>query len=208
MNAYSSKLSGWLAILISMVAVVGLIFLGIFLSGYFSNQYRLYKFGSYSDAVGALPAVLSAVLASWLYPTDRRQSPQRSTLLLAGVWAGAIFVVYGSWLILSGTGGFVIQGYYHYFGYGLIGIWVFFLNRRARQFNYWPVRLTSFGIAASVVMMVGLLGIFGILMSIDGNEPTPFLLVLAISFIGHAILYTIWLILFGIQILRSNPQQA
>jgi hypothetical protein len=36
-------------------------------------------------------------------------------------------------------------------------------------------------------MMVGLLGIYGIYYGLDGNDPTTWLLVLAVSFIGHGI---------------------
>jgi hypothetical protein len=49
------------------------------------------------------------------------------------VWIGALVATTGAWLTLTGRSGFVLAGYYTYFGYGLIGILFLDLNWQVRQ---------------------------------------------------------------------------
>lgn len=56
--------------------------------------------------------ILGAVLASVLQPTLRRFTHRLSLFLLIGVWAGAVAVTFGSWLIVAGRSDVELSSYY------------------------------------------------------------------------------------------------
>jgi hypothetical protein len=96
------------------------------------------------------------------------------------------------------------SSYYFFFGNGLIGIWIWMLNRIARGQAVWTPSLTRLGSIASGFMMVGLLGLVGILSGSDGSEYSPLIMITGISYLGIAILYPVWGIQLGRWIL-SQP---
>jgi hypothetical protein len=125
-------------------------------------------------------------------------------LVLIGAWAGAIAVTFGSWLIITGRADVELSSYYFFYGNGLIGIWLFVANRSARQAAAWTPSLTRFGTFASLFMMLGLLGLYGVLRGRDGNDDSPLVLVAGISFLGTGILYPIWALWLGRWILIQH----
>ena len=145
-----------------------------------------------NETINSFAGILSAVLASILYPTVRRLSPRLSLLLLIGVWTGAIAITFGSWLIVTGRSDVELSSYYYFLGNGLIGIWLWGLNRITRHQAAWPHNLTRLGLIASVFMMVGLLGLYGVLLGLDGSDYSPLMMVTGISFLGTGILYPLW----------------
>jgi hypothetical protein len=164
----------------------------LFFVGLFQNIQSLAFMGHLNDTINAVAGILSAFLASVLYPTVNRLVPRFSLLLLVGVWIGAIAISYGSWLIVTGRSDVELSSYYFSFGNGLIGIWLWGLNRVAPQQAAWPPNLTRLGLIASVFMMVGLPGLYGILRGLDGNDFSPLMMVTGLGFLGTGILYPIW----------------
>jgi hypothetical protein len=208
MNGFISKMTGRLALLVGILGILAFVSLILFFVGLFQNIRSLSFMGSINDTINALASVLSVVLASVLHPALRRLMPRLSLVLLIGVWAGAIAVTFGSWLIQTGRSDVELSSYYFFFGNGLIGIWLWVLNRMARQQAVWPRNLTHLGLIASVFMMLGLLGLYGILLGLDGNDYSPLITVTGISFFGTGIFYPIWSLRLGRWILSKQDDRA
>jgi uncharacterized membrane protein YeaQ/YmgE (transglycosylase-associated protein family) len=206
MNGFSSKHTGWLALLVGAVAILAVITLALFFVGLFQNMRSLLPLGVLNDKLNALAGILGALLASALYPTLQRLTPRLNAGGLIGAWVGAIAITYGSWLILTGRGGLELSSYYFFFGNGLIGIWLWILNRNAWQQAeaIIPSSLTRLGVIAGSFMMVGWLGLYGILLGLDGSDYSPLLSVAGISFLGTGIFYPIWCLLLGRWILSNS----
>ena len=192
MNGFTSKLTGWLVLLVGVMGILAVLTLVLFFVGLFQNIQSLSFMGHLNDTMNGFAGILSAVLASVLYPTVRRLLPRLSLILLIGVWTGAIAITYGSWLIVTGRSDVELSSYYYFFGNGLVGIWLWELNRITRQQAVWPHNLTRLGLVASVFMMVGLPGLYGILLGLDRSDFSPLMTVTGLSFLGTGILYPIW----------------
>lgn len=164
--------------------------------------------GRLNDMINALAGLLAAVLASALHPYLSRAWPRGSLLLLAGVWAGALTISYGSWLIITGRSGVELSSYYYFLGNGLLGLWVWSLSRLARRQWTLPGSLGRWGLWAGGLMMVGLLGLIGILAGMDGNDSSPLVLVSGLSYFGTGILYPIWCLLVGRWMLSRAAQTS
>jgi len=205
MNGFASKLPGWLALMVGVTGVLAVITLALFFVGLFQNIRSLSPMGSLNDKLNALVGILGAILASVLHPTVRRLTPRLSVVLLICVWLGTIVVTYGSWLIVTGRSDVELSSYYFFFGNGLIGTWLWALNRKLRQQAQAiiPPNLTRLGSIAGSLMMVGLLGLYGILLGLDGSDYSPLMLFTGISFLGIGIFYPIWCLLLGRWILSS-----
>ena len=208
MNGFTSKMTGWLALLVGVTGLLALITLLLFFVGLFQNIPSLASMGNLNDTTNIFASFLGAILASTLHPTLRKLLPRLSLILLVGIWAGAIAVTFGSWLIQTGRGDVELSSYYFFFGNGLIGIWLWVLNRVARREAVWPRSLTQLGLIASVFMMLGLLGLYGILLGLDGNDYSPLIMVTGISFLGIGIFYPIWSLWLGLWILSKQNKKA
>lgn len=208
MNGYTSKMTGGLVLLVGIVGILAPVTLLLFFMGLFQNIPSISFMGKLNDTVNSLTGILGAVLASVLYPSLRRFTPRLSLILLIGVWAGAIAVTFGSWLIVTGRSDVELSSYYFFYGNGLIGIWLWVLNRIARQQDVWPGSLTRWGSTASAFMMLGLLGLYGILLGSDGSDYSPLVLVSGLSFLGTGILYPIWCLWLGRWILSKQNDRA
>ena len=192
MSGFTSKVTGWLVLLVGVTNMLAVITLLLFFVGLFQNIQSLSFMGHLNDRINSFAGILSAVLASILYPTVRRFSPRLSLLLLIGGWTGAIAITFGSWLIVTGRSDVELSSYYYFLGNGLIGMWLWGLNRITRHQAAWPHKLTRLGLIASVFMMVGLLGLYGVLLGLDGSDYSPLMMVTGISFLGTGILYPLW----------------
>ena len=208
MNGVTSKVSGWLAFLVGIMGTLAMITLLLFFVGLFQNIHSLSFMGGLNDRINALTGILSALLASVFHPALRRYALRISLVLLIGVWIGAIAITFGSWLIITGRADVELSSYYYLFGNGLIGIWLFVLNRLAGQQARWPRNLTRLGLIAGALMIVGLLDLYGILLSLDGNDFSYLILVTGISFLGIGILYPIWCLWLGRWILSTQDDSS
>jgi hypothetical protein len=174
--------------------------------GLFQNIRSLAPMGGINDKLNALVGILGAILASVLYPLLRRLAPRLSIVLLISVWVGAIAIAFGSWLIVTGRSDVELSSYYFFFGNGLIGTWLWALNRKLRQQAQAliPPGLTRLGLIAGSFMMVGWLGLYGILFGLDGSDYSPLLMFAGISFFGTGIFYPIWCLLLGRHLIEST----
>lgn len=197
-------MTGWLALLVGMTGILAVITLLLFFIGLFQHIPFLSSMGSVNDTLNALAGIFSAVLASALYPTLSKLAPRSSLALLISVWAGALAITYGSWLIVTGRSDVELSSYYFFFGNGLIGIWLWVVNRIARQQAVWPRGLTQWGSISSLLMMVGLLGLYGILLGLDGSDYSPLLMITGLSYFGIGILYPVWCLWLGYWILSGQ----
>jgi hypothetical protein len=204
MKGFTSKTTGWLALLVGGVGILAVVTLILFFVSFFQNISSLAFMGSLNDSLNALAGIFSAILASQMHTVLRKSAPRFSLVLLIGVWAGAIAVTFGSWLIMSGRSGVELSSYYYFFGNGLIGIWLLVLNRSAHRETVWPRNLAHWGLIASVFMMVGLLGLYGILLGLDESDYSPLMMVTGLSFFGIGIFYPIWCLRLGRWILSTQ----
>jgi hypothetical protein len=208
MDGFTSKMIGWLVLIIGAIGILAVVSLLLFFVGLFQNISSLSFMGSLNDKINSLGSILSAVLASVLYPTVRRLAPRLSRVVWLGIWVGAIAVTFGSWLIVTGRSGVELSSYYFFFGNSLIGIWLWELNRVARQQGVWPRNLTRLGLIASGFMVVGLLGLYGILLGSDGDDYSPLIMAAGISFLGTGIFYPIWCLRLGHWILSEQKHNS
>ena len=204
MKEFTSKTVGTLSLATGIAGTLAVITLILFFVSLFQDISSLSFMGTLNDTINGLSGILSAVLASTLHPALRRVAGRLSLTLLIGVWLGATAIGFGSWLIISGGSDVEQSSYYYFFGNGLIGIWIWVLNRTAREHAVWTDSLTRLGWIASGFMMVGLLGLVGILSGSDGGEYSPLIMINGISYLGIAILYPIWGILLGRWILSKR----
>lgn len=204
MNGYVGKMTGWLVL---WLAIIGLL-AAASLVAFFVGSAALAFTGGLTDVLNGVAGFLSAVLASVLYPALRRLIPRPSLVLLIGVWAGAIAIAFGSWLILTGRSGVELSSYYGFLGNGLIGIWLWVLNRVARREGFWPRNLSLFGLIVAAFMLVGLLGLYGVLLQSDGRDFAPLVMAAGISYLGWGILYPIWCLLLGWWTLARQKESA
>jgi hypothetical protein len=208
MKEFTSKLTGWMVLLVGITGILAASTLLLFFVGLFKNIQSLSFMGQLNDTINSFAGILSAVLASVLHPTVRRVLSRSSLMLLIAVWTGAIAITFGSWLIVTGRSGVELSSYYYFLGNGLIGIWLWELNRIARRQAAWPHNLTRLGLIASVFMMVGLLSLYGILLGSDGSDFSALMMVTGISFLGTGILYPIWGLRQGHWILSKQNDRA
>jgi hypothetical protein len=111
---------------------------------------------------------------------------------------GAIFTIVGSVLIIYGFTDFVLAGWYTGVGYALIGLWLVAFCYSMQRGDALLHNLILFGIVVGAFMVVGLIGIPGIFTGIDSMESMPWYLYIAFfGYLGTYILYPIWAILLG-----------
>ena len=208
MNGLPSKLIGWLAVLLGITGILVFLTLILFFVSLFQNISSLSFMGSLNDTLNAVAGILGAALASALYPVLRSLAPRSSPFLLLGVWTGALIIAFGSWLIQSGRSDVELSSYYFFLGNGLIGIWLWVLNRAARQQAALPRNLTQLGLVASLFMMLGLLALYGIVLGLDGSDYSPLLIVAGLSYLGTGALYPIWCLWLGRWILSRRTDKV
>jgi len=208
MSGFNAKSTGWFLLLAGAVGILAVVSLLLFFIGQFQDIPSLLFLGTLNDRINALAGILAAVLASVIYPSLRRQTPRLSLLLLIDTWVGAISIIFGSWLIVTGRSDVELSSYYFFLGNGLIGIWLWVVNRIASQQAVWPAPLTRLGMIASGFMLIGLLGLYGILSGMDGGDYSPLLLTAGISFLGTGFLYPAWCLLLGRWILSGQNQDV
>jgi hypothetical protein len=187
-----SSIIGWIAIATGIVGLLGLIFIILFFT---VGQ----PFGTLNDICIALMAILSVVLVWKLYPWHHAQSPSLSLVALVIALLGALLVIVGAVLSISGIKGWFLSGLYMAAGNGMIGIWLLALNYSALRGNLFPQGLVIFGLISGVVLALGLVTIPGIFKGVDTQEYkiTVFNAIWWTSSLGYLALYPIWCILAG-----------
>jgi hypothetical protein len=179
---FSTTAIGWVAIITGVSAILAVIFLALMAT---VNP----SFGKVNDVLNAIVGISSAVLAWMLYAEHHAKSPLMSQIALALGVVGAIFTIVGSVLIIFGFTDFVLAGWYTGVGYALIGLWLVAFCYSMQRGDVMPHNL---------IILVGLIGIPGIFTKIDSMESMPWYLYIAFfGYLGTYILYPIWAILLG-----------
>jgi hypothetical protein len=204
MNGFTSKSTGWLVLIIGATGILAVVSLVLFFVGLFQHIPSLLFMGALNDGINSLAGILAAVLASVMYPVLHKQASHLSLMVLIGTWVGAIAVTFGSWLIVTGRSDVELSSYYFFLGNGLIGIWLWMVNRIAGKRVVWPRNLARLGVIASGFMMIGLLGLYGVLLGLDGDDYSPLLLTTGMSFLGTGFLYPAWCLRLAYWILSEQ----
>jgi hypothetical protein len=173
----------------------------IFFVGYFNNIPSLYIFGSITDVLGSLEAVLSAVLATTLIFSQSKRWIWLNLIGAILTWIGAFIVTLDSLMagdiipkntasVLRVAHGFpsILTTNDIHFGFGLIGIWLVTVIVQAAQAKSWSNHLIGLGLFAGILMIVGLTGSTGAL--------------------GFVFIYPIWCIWLGRNILISKQAES
>ena len=188
----SSNVIGWVSISVGIVGLIGLVFIILFFS-------KGQPFGTLNDICNGLAAIISAVLAWLLYAQGTEESRVLSLIALFLATVGALVVIIGSVLVISGKTGWFKAGLYIAAGNALIGLWLFGLNYSAINSSSWGLGLAIFGLIVGIIMALGLVSIPGIFSGIDSQESASCLF----SYVGQAgglgwlFLYPIWCIILG-----------
>ena len=188
---FSTPAIGWVAIVTGVSAILAVIFLALMAAVNMS-------FGKVNDVFNAVIGISSAVLVWMLYAEHHAKSPLISQIALALAVVGAIFTIVGSILIIYGFTDFVLAGWYTGIGYALIGLWLVSFCYSMQPGDALPHNLIIFGLVVGAFMAVGLIGIPGIFAGIDSMESMPWYLYIAFfGYLGTYILYPIWTIWLG-----------
>jgi hypothetical protein len=187
-----SSIISWVAIGTGIVGLLGLVFIVLFFT---VGQ----PFGTLNDVFIGLMAILSVVLVWMLYPWHHIQSPLLSQVALVIAMLGALLVLVGAVLSISGVRGWFLSGLYMAAGNGMIGLWLLALNYSALRVNLFPQSLVIFGLISGVILALGLVTIPGIFRGIDTQEYelNLFNSIWWVSSLGYLALYPIWCFLLG-----------
>ncbi len=188
---FSTATTGWIAIATGTSAILSIIFLTL--------MYTVSpSFGKVNDVFNSVIGILSMVLAWMLYAEHHAKSPSMSQIALTLAMVGAIFTIIGSILIIFGFTDFILAGWYSSIGYALIGLWLATFCYSLLRSDTLPHNLVIFGIVVGAFMAIGLLGIPGIIARVDSMESLPWYLYVAFfGWLGTYILYPIWTIWLG-----------
>ena len=191
-NDFSSVTIGWVAVATGMAGLLGLAFIILFFT---VGQ----PFGTLNDICIGLTAILSVVLVWMLYPGHYAQFPLLSKVALMIAMFGALLVLVGTALAISGVKGWFLSGLYMAAGNAMIGLWLLGLNYSALRDNSLPHGMVIFGLISGVVLALGLVTIPGIFRGIDSQEYelTTFNYIWWASSLGYLALYPTWCILLG-----------
>lgn len=149
-------------------------------------------FGLINDAGNGLIGILSAALATLLV----RQAGGWPGVAAAVI--GAAVAIWGSWLVMSGTTGFLLAGFVSTIGFGLIGAWLA-LVAWSPMAGGWSSGLRRVGRIAAAAMVVGCLAaVPGALLGIDDFDAVPpWLWPYALGWLGTYLLYPVWALGLG-----------
>jgi hypothetical protein len=190
-SRFSTASIGWMAIATGISVILAVILLILM---YTVNM----SFGKVNDVFNSIIGISSMILAWMLYAEHHSRSPLMSQIALALAMVGAIFTIIGSVLIIFDFTGFLLAGWYSGIGNALIGTWLAAFCYSLLRGGVLPQGLVAFGILAGAFMAIGLLGIPGTFAGIDSMESMPWYLYIALfGWLGAYILYPIWTIWLG-----------
>jgi len=182
---------GWVAIFTGASAILAVVFLALM---YAVKQ----SFGFVNDIFNSLIGIFSLVLAVLLYAEFHARSPILSQLTLGLVVIGAIAMLAGTILSVARITDFVMAGWYTGIGNALVGLWLIGFSYTMLNSELLPRNLAVFGVVTGVFMALGLVGFFGIIAKIDQLNAMPkYLYIAFFCYLGAYILYPIWAIIFG-----------
>ena len=166
-------------------------------------------FGAINDWTIGIVGVLSGLLAVVLYRRNPLEPRAVRTIATSAAVVGGVIVAAGSALVISQTTGFLLAGLVESAGFALIGLWLIALNRSMATASRWPRRLPSLGIAAGVVMAIGIVVVPGIAMGLDDMDTAPgWVWIGFVGWLGIFFVYPIWSIWLGSVLWRNRAREA
>jgi hypothetical protein len=154
-------------------------------------------FGAINDWTVGLVGLLSGLLAVAIR-NSAMQASARSNVWTGVAVVGGLIVVAGSALVLSLTTGFLLAGLVESLGFGLIGLWLIDLNRSFGVAPGSPGGLRILGLAAGMVMALGIVVAPGIVLRLDDADTAPAWIWLGfVGWLGIFLLYPLWSIWLG-----------
>jgi hypothetical protein len=196
-SRFSISPIGWMAIVTGVSTIFAVVFLILMYTVSIS-------FGKVNDVFNSMIGISSMILAWMLYAKHNSRSQLMSQIALALAVVGAIFTIIGSILIIFDFTGFLLAGWYSGVGNALIGLWLAAFCYSLLRGGVLPQSLVIFGIVVGAFMAIGLLGIPGTFAGIDSMESMPsYLYVALFGWLGTYILYPIWTIWLGRNLLSK-----
>ena len=189
---------GWMAIASGIACILAIVLLILFFT---VGQ----PFGTLNDIFNGITGVSILILAWMLYAEHHAKSPMLSQIALVTALVGAIVVVIGSILVIFQITGWVLAGLYTGAGNALLGLWLAMFCYSMQRSGILPHNLLVLGLVVGACMTLGLFLIPGIFARIDSMESPPWNLYLGfLEYLGVYILYPIWAIWLGRQLLSSH----
>jgi hypothetical protein len=188
--------AGLLAIVLAVVALATVVSLVTFFTvgG---------PFGFLNDAGNALIGLLSAALAILLI------SQAGGWTAAAAAVIGAALTMWGSWLVMSGTTGFVLAGFVSTAGFGFIGLWLALVAWEPTAEALFGPLLTVARIAAVAMIIGALAAIPAGLMRIDSYESMPgWVWLFSIGWLGVYVLFPVVTFGLGRNLIGDRPAVA
>lgn len=152
--------AGWVAMALAVACVASAASIALFFAvgG---------PFGLINDVGNALIGLLSATLAILLIGQ-------------AGGWPGVVaavlgaaITVWGSWLVMSSTTGFVLAGFVSTVGFGLIGVWLALVAWSPMAEDWSDVLRVVARVGAGALVIGGLVAVPAALARIDSYDAMP-----------------------------------
>lgn len=197
-NSFSTSTIGWVALGTGASIILAVLFLVMMVT---VSMF----FGAVNDVLNGIFGISSAMLAWMLYAEHRAMSPLISHIALALAIIGAVFSMVGSILILYGFTDFFLAGLYSGLGNALIGLWLMAFCYSMQHSDAFAHSLILFGFGVGAIMALGLIGIPGILARIDSMAFMPWYLYVALfGWLGTYVLYPIWTIWLGRNLLSKE----
>jgi hypothetical protein len=155
-------------------------------------------FGAINDWTVGLLGLLSGVLAVAIRNGAKREASARSNIWTGVAVVGGVIAVGGAALVVSQTTGFLLAGLVESLGFGLIGLWLIDLNRSFAVAPGSARGLRNLGLAAGIIMALGIAVAPGIVQGLDDADTAPAWIWLGfVGWLGIFILYPLWTIWLG-----------
>ncbi len=182
---------GWVAMTLAAVCVLSVVSLVLlFVIGE--------PFGRMNDVGNGLIGVLTVIFALLL----ARQAGGWLGVAMAAVGAG--LALYGSWLVMSGTTGFMLAGLVSTIGFGFIGLSLATFAWSPGAETLWGGSLLLVRITAVALVVGGIFAVPGALMRIDAFADVPgWLWLFGLGWLGVYVLYPIALFGLGRRLLGA-----
>jgi hypothetical protein len=155
-------------------------------------------FGAINDWTIGIVGFLTGLLAVSLSRGDEGSLARPGIASVGVAVVGAAVVVFGSWLVISDTTGYLLAGLVESVGFALIGIWLIAFSRSLMRVPSWPRFLSSLGTLTGAVLAIGFILVPGIAAGVDDAAAAPIWVWIGfVGWLGILFLYPIWCIWFG-----------